>query len=192
MTPVLFYKTRGPHGCFSNFSRHEVNVFGRVWKTSEHAFQAMKFFPHRPDLVAKVGAASLPSDAAAIGRDRSLPLSPQWEAPIAKSADLPIYHTFVDDGVSPGEVATLYKDAVMLVVVLAKFQNAECGRVLIETGTSPIIEDTSTSGDSYWGWGRDQKGKNKLGKVLMTARTVLQEAPSLIPTICRSLQLTTE
>ena len=40
---IKFYRPVGPWGCFSNFSPHPVNYAGRDWKTSEHAFQAMKF-----------------------------------------------------------------------------------------------------------------------------------------------------
>lgn len=41
--PIEFYSTRGPYGCFSNFSRHSFDLDGAFWTTREHYFQAQKF-----------------------------------------------------------------------------------------------------------------------------------------------------
>lgn len=184
--PILFYKARGPYRSFTNFSRDPVAIFGRTWLTSEHAFQAMKFWPHRPDLFQKVFDAKTPSEAAAIGRDRSLPLHPQWEAEVRKFDDDPQDTTMVvlgmrvDDGRGLDFVVSRYKDVVMFLVVLAKFsQDPEIAEVLLGTGHAPIIEDTRESGDAYWGWGRDTHGVNRLGKILMGARTVLRSGEAM-------------
>lgn len=183
MEPILFYKTRGPYGSFSNFSRDEVTIFGRTWATSEAAFQAMKFHPHRPDVVQRVFDAVGPKAAAELGRDRSLPIHPQWETDAEKAIDVDsiwnhttvrVFSHTVDDGRGQDVVVRKYKDAVMFVVVLAKFlQDPEIAQVLMNTGSNPLIEDTRESGDGYWGWGRDMKGVNRLGKILMGVRGVL-------------------
>lgn len=40
---IYFYSPRGRFSAFSNFSPHSFNAEGRLWKTSEHYFQAHKF-----------------------------------------------------------------------------------------------------------------------------------------------------
>lgn len=69
---IKFYRTTGPFGCFSNFSKHSVNIDGKEWPTSEHYFQAQKFSgtPHEEEIRSMTSAMA----AAKAGRDRSLPL----------------------------------------------------------------------------------------------------------------------
>src|SRR3989339_154072 len=45
MEKVLFFG--GPWNCFSNFSAFKVNYMGIDWMTSEHAYQASKFFDEK-------------------------------------------------------------------------------------------------------------------------------------------------
>jgi predicted NAD-dependent protein-ADP-ribosyltransferase YbiA (DUF1768 family) len=37
---INFYSTTGEYGCFSNFSRHPIELGGKMWPTSERYFQA--------------------------------------------------------------------------------------------------------------------------------------------------------
>jgi predicted NAD-dependent protein-ADP-ribosyltransferase YbiA (DUF1768 family) len=170
---ITFYAPKDPYGFFSNFSRHEVEVFGQTWFTSEHAFQAMKFHPHRPDLVARVAAAVKPHEAATIGRDTSLPLHPEWEQQIPWGK-----HIQVDDGVNRMGVTAepavcRYKDRVMYQVVHAKFsKRADLRAELLATGDHVLIEDAIH--DPYWGWGASHVGLNKLGRILMAVRASLR------------------
>jgi ribA/ribD-fused uncharacterized protein len=142
---IEFYTTKGPYGCFSNFSRHPVQLDGKTWKTSEHYYQAQKFKGtcHETAIL----YADNPKEAANIGRDKSLPLREDWEQ---------------------------VKDDVMRKVVLAKFQQHKSLRkVLLSTGDATLIERTDR--DSYWGDGPDRQGKNMLGKILMEVRTKLKD-----------------
>ena len=60
------------------------------------------------------------------------------------------------------------KDEVMYRVLTAKFaQNADIRANLLNTGLRPLIERTP---DSYWGSGRNGRGKNRLGKLLSRLR----------------------
>eukprot|EP00760_Papus_ankaliazontas_P006683 PhM_4_TR13138/c0_g1_i1/m.96244/K09935/K09935; uncharacterized protein len=139
-----FYSTRGVYGCFSNFSRHSFVVLGASYPTSEHYFQAMKFkgTPHED----AVRRCSTPAAAAKMGRNRSLPLRPDWEK---------------------------VKDEVMYDACLAKFsQRPELGKVLLGTGELTLVEHTAK--DKYWGDGGDGSGKNMLGKTLMRVREALR------------------
>jgi len=141
---INFYSSRGPYGCFSNFSRHKVKLNKRVWQTSEHFFQAMKFYgvkngeKHMNDVFKAKG----PMEAARIGRDRKRPLRKDWES---------------------------VKDQVMYDVIYAKFtQHKELKKTLLDTGDAILVEHTEN--DSYWGDGGNGKGKNQLGKTLMKIR----------------------
>lgn len=143
---INFYSTRGEHGCFSNFSRHEVKLDGKTWPTSEHYFQAQKFAPAHPQLVEKVRKAKGPGESARMGRDRSNPLRKNWES---------------------------IKDDVMRRVVLAKFKQHERLReILLATGDAKLVEHTDR--DSYWGDGGNGSGKNMLGRILMEVREQLK------------------
>ena len=40
---INFYLTGAEYGCFSNFSKHHIFLKDKIWKTTEHYFQAQKF-----------------------------------------------------------------------------------------------------------------------------------------------------
>lgn len=139
----------------------------REWKTSEAAFQAMKYYPHRLDLVDAVMNASKPMEAAELGRNRSFPLRTDWESQVEAGAGWEA--KIVDDGRGPARVIELVKDLIMYEVVLAKFsQNHGIRDILLSTGSSPIVENAIH--DPYWGIGCSQIGVNRLGKILMLVR----------------------
>jgi predicted NAD-dependent protein-ADP-ribosyltransferase YbiA (DUF1768 family) len=181
-TPILFYKLREPYGCFSNFSRHPVKVFNHDFPTSEHAYQAMKFFPTSQTTFNEILKAPTPRIAADTGRSSGW-ITPRWES--AEEKDLrevldPINMThllgaMVDDGRGATLGIERYKDAIMFRVCFAKAQqNAEVEQTLRYTGKRGIVENSDK--DSYWGWGADRMGVNKLGKVLMLVRESLPPA----------------
>jgi ribA/ribD-fused uncharacterized protein len=143
-TVINFYSTTGEYGCFSNFSRHAVFLKGKRWPTSEHYFQAQKFAgtPHEEE----VRACKRPAEAAAMGRDRKLPLRRDWES---------------------------VKEGVMMDALRAKFtQDEELKATLLGTGDAVLVEHTAN--DSYWGDGGDGSGKNRLGHLLMRLRAELR------------------
>lgn len=148
---IEFYSTNGKYGCFSNFSRHPVTINGIKWQTSEHYFQSRKFLDQKNQM--DVYNATSPSIAAKIGRDRNRPLRSDWEK---------------------------VKDDIMLEALRAKFtQNPDIGNILLQTGNSILVEDTRSSGDSYWGCGSNGNGKNMLGLLLMQLRDELRKTPFL-------------
>lgn len=142
---IYFYSSREkPYGCFSNFSAHGLTLDGVWWPTSEHYFQAQKFVgtPHA-DQIRQV---KLPKDAARLGRQRTRPLRPDWEA---------------------------VKDDVMRQAVLCKFEtHADIRDILLSTGNQDLVENAP--GDYYWGCGQNGTGKNMLGKILMEVRERLR------------------
>lgn len=64
------------------------------------------------------------------------------------------------------------KDQIMYEICLAKFsQNKDLKEKLLNTGNEELIEG-NTWHDTYWGV-CNRRGKNKLGKILMKVREVL-------------------
>ncbi len=182
--PILFYKVKHngkpePYGCFSNFSPDPVEIYGKIYATSEHAFQALKF-NYDPALMEIVRLQPGPRAAAEFGRNRANPLRSDWES---KPTEVPDLWQPDDMIVRPEETEPLYarvKDVVMYEVCLAKFSDipdkASYGTprdILLGTGDQVLIEDSAI--DSYWGWGKTKTGQNKLGRILMAVRHTLRK-----------------
>jgi predicted NAD-dependent protein-ADP-ribosyltransferase YbiA (DUF1768 family) len=171
---ILFYNPVDEYGCFSNFSNHSVRIYGRRWRTSEHAYQAMKFenFEKIFDLIVK---ASSPGKAAAIGRNPEYKIRADWELDIS-CVQVRIRnpkHSNFDINNATRDVLEKVKDLYMYEIVLAKFsQHPALSQVLLGTEEKHIIEDSAR--DSYWGWGAQKTGQNKLGKILMLVRNQLK------------------
>ncbi len=142
---IEFYRERDlPYGCFSNFSKHSFTLGGKSWQTIEHYFQAQKFAGTPQEH--EIQIAPDPMTAKNLGQSRDFPLRADWDA---------------------------VKDDVMREAVRAKFtQHDDIRAVLLGTGTETIIE--AARNDSYWGYGPDGQGKNRLGKVLMEIRDELR------------------
>lgn len=145
MQTINFYSTKAEYGCFSNFSRHSIELKGETWETSEHYFQAQKFAGTKHE--SEVRKAKGPREAADMGRDRQRPLRPDWEK---------------------------VKDDIMREAVIAKFtQRKDLKEILLSTGDAILVEHTEN--DSYWGDGGNGTGKNMLGKILMEVREILKD-----------------
>jgi ribA/ribD-fused uncharacterized protein len=142
--PIYFYTTVDKYGCFSNFSRHGLELDGAYWPTAEHYFQSRKFAgtPYEQ----QVARARTPKEAAELGRTRSVPLRADWEC---------------------------VKDDVMRRAVLRKFETHQSIQdILLSTGDEELVENAP--GDYYWGCGADGSGRNQLGKILMEVRAILR------------------
>jgi hypothetical protein len=140
---IYFYKVHEPYGCFSNFSPHGIDLQGMYWSTVEHYYQAQKFVGTADAaIIPAIYAASTPEQAAALGRDRTRQVRPDWEQ---------------------------VKTQVMREAVLKKFlTHLGIQAILISTGDQLIVENSPT--DCYWGCGQDKTGQNHLGKILMSVR----------------------
>lgn len=140
---IYFYKINDEYGCFSNFAHYGFELDGKWWMTSEHYFQAQKFFGTEYEEIIRL--LDNPMKAAEMGRNRNLPLREDWEQ---------------------------VKDDIMRKAVYAKFsQNSELKSILLRTGSESIVENTSS--DYYWGCGTNGSGKNMLGIILMEIRDKL-------------------
>ena len=141
---ILFYSVVDAYGDFSNFALYPIKLKGKVWQTSEHYFQAQKFAGTEHEN--KIRKASNPMQAAKLGRSRKVNIRLDWDK---------------------------VKDNIMFEAVKAKFtQHQELKELLLSTQDAIIVEHTEN--DAYWGDGRNGKGKNRLGKILMKVREQLR------------------
>lgn len=145
---IYFYSnTSGPYRCFSNFFKVNIRMLDYDWPTSEHIFQAMKFYKTNDEHFEKIKNAKTPTEAKKLGTSRSVPLRDDWEQ---------------------------VKDKLMYDIVLQKFlQNEEIKEILLSTDNKRLVEHTKN--DSYWAGNGDGTGKNQLGITLMSVRYVLKK-----------------
>lgn len=145
---IYFYKVNDPYGCFSNFSPHGIRLQGTNWPTVEHYYQAQKFVGTADAaLIPVIHAVQTPEEAAALGRDRTCQVRPDWE------------HV---------------KTQVMQEAVLNKFlTHPDIAAILISTGDELLVENSPI--DYYWGCGVDKTGYNHLGKILMSVREKIRQ-----------------
>jgi ribA/ribD-fused uncharacterized protein len=142
---IFFYDVDQDYGEFSNFSLYGIELDGHWWPTTEHYFQAQKFagMPYEE----QIRLTATPKQAAKIGRDRQLPLRPDWEQ---------------------------VKDEVMRRALLRKFEtHPQLRELLLATGDEEIVERNVD--DEYWGCGKEGTGNNRLGHLLMEVRALLRE-----------------
>lgn len=145
MKIIKFYSTQDEYGEFSNFAPYPIKLKGKIWATSEHYFQAMKFTDAAYQ--AKIRKNSSPMNAARLGRSRKVKLRRDWES---------------------------VKENIMLEAVMAKFtQHDDLRALLLSTNDAKLIEHTEN--DHYWGDGGDGAGKNRLGHILMRVREILRD-----------------
>ena len=119
---------------------------GTTWPTVEHYYQAMKF-PDDPEWQTEILQAMSPSRAKKLGLSRDHPLRGDWD---------------------------VIKERVMKKALLAKFrQNPGLLDLLQKTGDKSLVE--ASPSDTYWGAGRNGKGKNRLGALLGEVRAELAD-----------------
>jgi len=136
---ILFYGGEFGYG-FSNFAAFAVEWRGRVWQTSEHAFQAAAFDDQ--DIVESIFSARSAHHALMIAIEKQSLIRPTWE----------------------DEMVSVMKD-----ICFHKLeQHTYLQKKLKESGTMQLIEDSPK--DVVWGRGPDWQGRNELGKIWMALR----------------------
>jgi ribA/ribD-fused uncharacterized protein len=135
---ILFYE--GEYYMFSNFAAFAVSYNGRIWMTSEHAYQAAKFDDE--NVINSIHTALSAHDSKKVAHTYKNQIRANWDET---------------------------KVAVMEDIVRAKIaQHPYIREKLLSTGSREILEDSHK--DSFWGRGADFKGRNELGKVWMKIR----------------------
>ena len=126
---------------FNNFSAHAIEFQGKLYPTSEHAYQAAKCTdPHGRE---EIRNARSPIEAKNLANGRYRPArDPEWDSK---------------------------KVAILEEILRAKLaQHREAQEALRDSGDEDIVENSPT--DYFWGEGADGSGKNMLGKLWMKIR----------------------
>ncbi len=128
--------------CFSNFSSFQVKWKGKLWPTSEHAYQASRFMGKNSKIVEKIFKARSADDAYRIAKKY-------------------LGNDFDKYGDNDSE-------KMEDIVRHELYQNPYVMHKLMQTGRKLIVEDSPK--DDYWGWGPKRNGRNELGKIWMKLR----------------------
>ena len=146
----FYYKLENPYKVFSTSYTSPFSLDGKVWPTVTHYFQAQKF-PSDPLYQETIRTSKKPEEAIKLGKSIDRPARPDFE---------------------------LYMDDIMRRGLEAKFeQTPPFKQLLLDTGNKTLLHVNPT--DSYWGLGKDRKGKNRLGQLLIELRDkIRQTAPT--------------
>lgn len=128
-----------------SFSRHDFSLDDADWPTVEHYFQGMKFTD--PKQRAAIRNASSPAEAKQLADKHARAVREDWKK---------IRRTVMTRG--------LY---------IKCLTHPEVAEALLKTAPQKIVENSMY--DYYWGCGRDGRGHNTYGKVLMAVREKLQK-----------------
>jgi len=132
--------------CFSNFSSFVVKWKGRLWSTSEHAYQASRFMGKKPKIVGQILKAKSAHDAFKIAKKNLRNEFGKYKVEDIKNMEDIVRHKLE--------------------------QNPYVMHKLLQTGKRTIVEDSPK--DSFWGWGPGRKGRNELGKIWMKLRSEIK------------------
>jgi len=137
---AVFLGRDDPHHLLASYSRHGFELDGQAWPSVEHYFQAMKFTD--PLLRDRIHRVPHPQAAARLARWRFWKVRRDWKK--------------------------------IQVVVMTRgtwikcHAHPEVAEALLDTGERLIVE--SSLYDYYWGCGRDHRGRNLYGRMLMDIR----------------------
>jgi ribA/ribD-fused uncharacterized protein len=142
---ALFISRSDPNEPLGSFSMYGFELEGVEWPSVEHYFQAMKFVD---DVYReKIRQAPHPQTARKLGRRRLKKIRSDWSQ---------------------------VKDVIMTRAVYIRCRTyPNLAEQLLATGDRQLVENSQY--DYYWGCGRDRRGNNAYGKVLMSVRSKLLE-----------------
>lgn len=158
---IKFYRANEkPYGALSNLYRREVEFEGRIYPTSEHAYQAGK--ASKPAVRDWILSAPSPSLAAMAAHGLyTWDIVPNWSQ---------------------------IKFDRMRAVLRAKFsQHEDLRELLLSTGQARLVEAGTVNNAVNRLWGQvDGKGENMLGVMLMELRAELAKSKPATPNARRS------
>ncbi len=141
---ALYLSRSDVNEVLGTFSKHGFTLEDKEWPSVEHYYQAMKFESGADQ--EKVRLASHPRKARKLGRSRFRKLRRDWP-----------------------EVKRVY----MTRAVYTKCKTyPDIAEKLLATGDKQLVE--SSQYDYFWGCGRDRRGDNHYGRILMNVREKLR------------------
>jgi ribA/ribD-fused uncharacterized protein len=129
----------------ASYSRHGIELDGAQWPSVEHYYQAMKFEDEA--YREEIRNAAHPADAAKLGKSKKHGRRKDWDK---------VKETYMTRG-----------------NYIKCRTHPEVAQALLATGELQILETNQY--DYFWGCGRDTRGHNTYGKVLMKVREQLHK-----------------
>lgn len=127
-----------------SFSHHGFNLDEADWPTVEHYYQGMKFTD--PDQRAAIRRVASAAEAKQLAKKHTRAVRKDWKK---------IRQTIMTRG-----------------IYIKCLTHPDVAKALLMTDTQKIVETSQY--DYYWGCGRDGRGHNTYGKVLMAVREKLK------------------
>ena len=141
----VYVSRQDVNNLLSSYSRYGFQLEDAEWPSAEHYYQAMKF--EDDDIRETIRQASHPMDAAKLAKKYRKQVRKDWEK---------------------------IKVTVMKRGTYIKCRtHEEVASALKKTGDKKIVENSQF--DYYWGCGRDGRGENMYGQILMDIRDKLTE-----------------
>lgn len=142
---IYFYSSKVEYGVLSNFANTLLTIDFQTWPTAEHLFQALKFTGDADNYAhrEKIRCTYFANAARKLGTDRSVPIRSDWDDVKVKG--------------------------MLRILRLKAFQHESVVDCLKSTGTALLVEKSPT--DYFWGCGKDNSGKNMLGRLWMQVRS---------------------
>jgi hypothetical protein len=168
--PSLRREKQQKYGEFSNFYKSPITIDSKKFENVEHYFQYMKFNDiSSPDMVwyqQQIYNQKTPGKVKYLSNQQK-GARWAWMKPLSE-----IVEESLKRGIKPINDWDYIRNLVMINGVVEKIrQNPIIKKKLLETENKILRENSPR--DSYWGIGKDQKGKNMLGKILMCLRDIL-------------------
>jgi len=144
----LFVSRMDQSDPLSSYSRHGFHLDDADWQTVEHYFQGMKF--ESPEQREAIRNTATPEEARKLAEEHEQAVRKDWKK---------IQQTVMTRG-----------------IYIKCLTHPGVAQALLVTGSIKIVENSSY--DYFWGCGRDGRGHNTFGQVLMAVRDKLREAQS--------------
>ena len=142
---AIYFSRTDPDHLLAAWSPHGFVLEGKEWPTVEHYFQAMKF--ENETYQEKIRTAESPKKARQLGRNRFKKIRKDWK-----------------------KVKVVYMTRALYTKCKAY---PDVSQELLKTDAKKLVENSVY--DYFWGCGRDRRGANMYGQVLMNIRDKLRE-----------------
>lgn len=142
----VFFSRKDPDELLGTYSDHSILLDEAHWPTVEHYFQAMQFV--KPQNQTRIQAVPSPGAAAKAAR---------WAWLSGRRKDW-----------KQTQIAFMTRGVY---IKCKSYPDVEAA--LLDTGDARLVENSQY--DYFWGCGRDKRGHNHYGEMLMRIRTRLRE-----------------
>ncbi len=161
---IQFYRAEEhPYGVFSNYSAHAFYLDNKYYLTNEHYYQSQKVLDK--DYQEIIRNANTPNKAKLLASLRIIKSTTYfWSYDINNKIKAAI-----EKGVTIRSDWEQVKEQVMIRGLKAKLDTHPSIRLLLSSTMSRMLIENSPI-DWYWGCGKDNRGKNRLGVLLMEIR----------------------